>query len=220
MNSKKIYTQIKQISSSSTLQSFPGVGWVVAGLNDSIAYADKILYKKCREFLGTIADLTLEEQRYVLDSFDSTYANNEDRQEFGERLLEYMNSMNDSYKAMLAAKVFRYWMSRSKEDEMRHKNMSENDFYHVLEMMNNIPVDVLKAIEDRYSRHSYSILHDKYSLVQYGLYTLKVDTDTLNKSLAQEFGSKTDDLIKQTRYGEILENAIWNGKLPEKRSES
>lgn len=224
MNTRKAVGIAKKITNSDLLKALPGVGLVVSASHDLLSISDKILYKKCKRFFDSLNDnLSDEDKLNLITQFDETYRMNEDKQEFGDRLLEYMNSMNDSYKAVLAAKIFRYWMIGDKDNVSSSRKITENDFYHVVEMMNNIPVDVLKAIENKYSMDSFQVVNDKYSLVQYGVYTLKVDTRTISAGLGRSMNgmsTASDDLIKKTFYGEVLEAAIWNRKMPGESEEN
>lgn len=210
MDSRRATSLVRKISSSATAQTIPVLGTIVAIAHDSLSISDRILQKKCDEFFQELNNLSEEDQRQILKQFDSIYVSEDDKQEFGERLISYINNIDDSYKTRLTAKTFRYWMAESKSENNHNREITEDDFYHVVSMIINIPSDVLKALEDRYARKNYHIANNNYSLIQYGIYTLKVDTKTINETLVSR-GSQSDDFIKITYHGEILKNAIWNG---------
>jgi hypothetical protein len=216
MNTRKIVNAAKDITGLNSLQAIPVVGFVVGLTNDMLNISDRILYKKCYKFCMELNKLTDAQKQDLARSFDETYKTDDDKQEFGERMFEYMNSMNDSYKAILAAKIFRFWIGGKWKHPWNTREMTEDDYYHLLEMMNNIPVDILKDIENRENFDCRMRLNNKYALVQYGLMELKVDMKTINRKMGEAMrrggSSVDDDMIKETYYYQLLRDAIWNHK--------
>jgi hypothetical protein len=228
-NSRKVVSLAKSVTQSDAAPTIlSAIGFTIPALilvatKNLVSFSDKILQRMVGKFFTGIfsEELSDSEKRNVAQQMAEMYKTDDDRQEFNDCLLEYLNSLNNEYKAMLAGKIFRYFLIGDTEKDKLFLEITKDDFWHTAEMMQNMPVDILKAIEKKYdfsieNMKNYSKVNNKYMLAQYGMYELKVDTETIikkNKSDARrsmngETKGSSDDLIAKTFYGEVLENAI------------